>query len=152
MNLSAAAQPLRVDPADADAAYNAGLGALKSGREEEALALLERARARHPRDARLWQVSALLYRSLDDLGPAVSHFAKAASLSPNDPLIAHGHARAAMEAGWPAIALFERAHRLAPLGADPEPAAGRNDQWKVADKARVCDAGMRRDMGTRREQ
>ena len=115
MNLPAAAQPFRVDPADADAAYNAGLGALKSGREEEALALLERARARHPRDARLWQVSALLHRSLDDLAPAVSHFAKAARLSPNDPLIAHGHARAAMEAGRPAIVLFERARRLAPL-------------------------------------
>lgn len=107
--------PLRVDPADADAAYNAGLGALKSGRQEEAVELLERARARHPRDARLWQVSALLHRSLDELGPAVAHFEKAARLSPLDPLIAHGHARAALEAGRPAVALFERAHKLAPL-------------------------------------
>ncbi|HEY5723354.1 MAG TPA: putative 2OG-Fe(II) oxygenase [Allosphingosinicella sp.] len=115
MNLAEAEPALAVDPADADAAYNAGLGALKSGREVEALALLERARARHPRDARLWQVAALLHRSLDDLGPAVSHFEKAARLSPLDPLIAHGHARAALEAGRPAAALFEHAHRLAPL-------------------------------------
>jgi tetratricopeptide (TPR) repeat protein len=115
LNRPAAAPPLRADPADADAAYNAGLGALKSGREEEAIDLLERARARHPRDARLWQVAALLHRSLDDLGAAVAHFEKAARLSPHDPLIAHGHARAALEAGRPAVGLFERAHRLAPL-------------------------------------
>lgn len=107
--------PPGVDPADANAAYNAGLGALKSGREEEALALLERARARHPKDARLWQVAALLHRALDDLGPAVAHFRKAASLSPLDPLIAHGFARATFEAGRPATDLFERAHGLAPL-------------------------------------
>lgn len=115
MILAASAPLPGIDPADADAAYNAGLGALKSGREKEALALLERARERHPRDARLWQVAALLHRSLDDLGAAVAHFAKAARLSPHDPLIAHGFARAALEAGRPAAALFERAHQLAPL-------------------------------------
>ena len=115
MNLAAPPPPLRVDPGDADAAYNAALGALKSGREGEALELLERACAHHPRDARLWQVSALLHRSLDDLASAVAHFEKAARLSPLDPLIAHGHARAVLEGGSPAVKLFERAHQLAPL-------------------------------------
>ena len=33
---------------------------------------------------------------------------------PNDPLIAHSHARAALEAGRPATELFDRAARLAP--------------------------------------
>lgn len=115
MSLTAALPPLGVDPGDADAAYNAGLGALNSGREEEGLELLGRALAKNPRDSRLWQVAALLHRSLDDLAEAVVHFAKAASLAPLDPLIAHGHARAAMEAGYPSVALFEKARRLAPL-------------------------------------
>ena len=116
MNVAAAGRrPLLVDPGDADAAYNAGLGALKSGREEEALSILEAACQKHPRDARLWQVAGLLHRALDDLAPAVAAFGKAAALSPLDPLIAHGHARAAMEGGLPAVQLFERAHQLAPL-------------------------------------
>jgi tetratricopeptide (TPR) repeat protein len=108
-------RPLIVDPGDADAAYNAGLGALKSGREEEALAILDAARQRHKSDPRLWQVAGLLHRSLDDLAAAVASFETAASLSPLDPLIAHGYARAALEAGLPAVPLFERAHQLAPL-------------------------------------
>lgn len=108
-------RPLRVDPGDSDAAYNAGLEALKSGREEEGLLILEAARQANPGDARLWQVAALLHRALEDLEPAVAAFEKAASLAPRDPLIAHGLARAALEAGLPAVQLFEHAHRLAPL-------------------------------------
>jgi tetratricopeptide (TPR) repeat protein len=108
-------RPPAVDPRDSDAAFNAGIFALNEGRESEALPLLEQARALHPRDSRLWQVTGLLHRSLEDLESAVAAFEKAASLAPGDALIAHGHARAAMEAGLPAVELFERAHRLAPL-------------------------------------
>jgi putative 2-oxoglutarate-Fe(II)-dependent oxygenase superfamily protein len=111
---SSGTAPAAVDPSDADAAFNAGLAALKAGREAEALPLLAAARAAHRRDARLWQVTGLLHRSLDDLAPAVAAFAKAAGLAPRDALIAHGHARAALEAGLPALSLFERAHCLAP--------------------------------------
>ena len=103
-----------VNPRDANAAHNAGLAALKAGTELAALPLLDAARAFHPRDARLWQVTGLLYRSLEDLAPAVGAFEKAAVLAPKDALIAHGHARAALEAGLPAVYLFERALRLAP--------------------------------------
>ena len=103
-----------VNPRDADASYNAGLAALDAGTELATLPLLDAARAFHPRDARLWQVTGLLYRSLEDLAPAVGAFEKAAALAPGDALIAHGHARATMEAGLPAVFLFERAHRLAP--------------------------------------
>lgn len=107
--------PFKVDIGGSDAAYNAGIDALRSGREEEALLILEAARQKHPSDARLWQVAGLLHRALEDLQPAVAAFEKAASLSPRDPLIAHGHARAALEAGLPALHLFERAHQLDPL-------------------------------------
>jgi tetratricopeptide (TPR) repeat protein len=103
-----------VNPRDADAAHNAGLAALQAGTELAALPLLDAARAFHPRDARLWQVTGLLYRALEDLAPAVGAFEKAAALAPGDALIAHGHARAALEAGLPAVYLFERAHRLGP--------------------------------------
>jgi len=103
-----------VNPKDADASYNAGLAALNAGTEMAALPLLDAARAFHPRDPRLWQVTGLLYRSLEDLAPAVAAFEKAATLAPGDALIAHGYARAALEAGLPAVYLFERAHRLAP--------------------------------------
>src|ERR1051325_8333080 len=98
-----------VNPRDADAAHNAGLAALKAGTELAALPLLDAARAFHPRDARLWQGTGLLYRSLEDLAPAVGAFEKAAVLAPADALIAHGHARATLEAGLPAVYLFERA-------------------------------------------
>ena len=108
-------RPPAVDPRDADAAFNAGIAAVNERRESDAVALLERARALHPRDARLWQVSGLLYRGLEDLEPAVAALARAASLAPDDALIAHAYARVAMEAGLPAVELFERAHRLAPL-------------------------------------
>lgn len=104
-----------VNPSDADAAHNAGLAALKDGTEIQALPLLDAARAYHPRDPRLWQITGLLYRSLEDLAPAVAALEKAAALAPDDGLIAHGYARAALEAGLPAVYLFERAHRIVPL-------------------------------------
>jgi tetratricopeptide (TPR) repeat protein len=104
-----------VNPRDADASHNAGIAALDAGRELATLPLLDAARAFHPLDARLWQVTGLLYRSLEDLAPALGAFEKAAALAPGNALIAHGHARAALEAGIPAVYLFERAHRLAPV-------------------------------------
>jgi tetratricopeptide (TPR) repeat protein len=104
-------------PSDADAAFEAGVAALKNGLEAEAVPLLSASLRFHPRDARLWQLLGLCYRALDDLGPAVEALEKAAALAPGDALVAHGHARAAMEAGLPSADLFERAHRLAPIDA-----------------------------------
>ena len=103
-----------VSPSDADAVFAAGAKAVKSGLEAEALPLLEQAAARHPGDARIWQVLGLAHRKLEDLAPAVAAFEKAAALAPSDPLIAHSLARCAMEAGLPAVALFDRALTLAP--------------------------------------
>jgi tetratricopeptide (TPR) repeat protein len=114
--MTPAAQALlsRAQSHDPDAAAQAGVAALNAGLEEEALPLLERAARAHADDARLFQVLALLHRALEDLAPAVSAFARAAELAPDDALIAHGHARATLEAGLPATGLFERALRLAP--------------------------------------
>lgn len=109
---------LAVSPADATAAFNAAVEALKNGLEPEALALLERARRLHPGDARLWQMTGLLHRQLDELEPAIAALSEAARLAPQDPLVAHGLARANLEAGLPSIHLFQAARRLAP--ADPD--------------------------------
>src|SRR5205085_10639508 len=98
----------------ADAVLAAGARAVKAGLEAEALPLLEQARDRHPQDARIWQVLGLARRKLEDLGPAVAAFEKAATLAPRDALIAHSLARSTLEAGLPATALFDRALALAP--------------------------------------
>jgi hypothetical protein len=104
----------RVSPDDPDAVFAVGAKAVKSGLEVEALPLLELARERHPRDARIWQVLGLAHRKLDDLAPAIAAFEKAAALAPRDALIAHSLARCTLEAGLPSRALFDRALALAP--------------------------------------
>jgi len=104
----------RVSPEDADTVFAVGAKAVKAGLPAEALPLLERARERHPGDARIWQLIGLAHRKLDDLGPAVAAFEKAAALAPGDALIAHSLARSALEAGLPSRRLFDRALALAP--------------------------------------
>lgn len=104
----------QLDPADSTAVYNAALDALREGREEEGLKLLEPARRSAPGDARLWQVTGLLHRNLDELVPAMAMLTQASRLAPGDPLIAHTLARAHLEAGLPSIHLFQAARRLAP--------------------------------------
>ena len=93
---------------------DAALAALREGEEERGLALLAPVLAANDRDARAWQVKALLHRALDDLVPAVAAFDRAAALAPGDARIALGRAQAAAEAGLPAVALFDRAAALAP--------------------------------------
>ncbi|HEX8213954.1 MAG TPA: putative 2OG-Fe(II) oxygenase [Allosphingosinicella sp.] len=124
-----------VKPQDADEAYRAGLKALDHRLEAEALKLIEAARRVHPLDHRLWQVSGLLHRSLEDLEPALAQFERAAALAPGDPLIAHSLAQVHLEAGLPSLELFKAAKRLGPqsrgvaigyavsLGADVGPEA-----------------------------
>ena len=101
-------------PNDADIAANAGLMARRCNREEEILPLVRAAAAAHPNHARLWQVLGLMHRALDDLDPALEALGRATALAPADALIAHGRARAALEAGRPSSAFFEQAMRLAP--------------------------------------
>lgn len=87
--------------------------ALQRGEEEQALPLFEQALEKTP-TARLWQWKALLERSLDEHDAALASFAEAVRLDPNNVSIAHGRARAAMEAGLDAQAFYERARQLAP--------------------------------------
>jgi predicted Zn-dependent protease len=105
---------LALVPNDPDAAADAGLMARRCGIEEEVLPLVRAAAAANPSHPRLWQVLGLMHRALDDLAPAVEALNRATGLAPQDPLIAHGLARAELEAGREAAALFEKAMRLAP--------------------------------------
>jgi tetratricopeptide (TPR) repeat protein len=104
-----------IDPRDANAATAFGLQARKTGTEREALPLLTRAARLNPSHAALWQVLGLCHRARDDMASALGALAHAATLAPQDALIAHAHARTAMEAGLPATQLFDRALQLAPL-------------------------------------
>jgi tetratricopeptide (TPR) repeat protein len=99
---------------DADTAYRAGMAALETGEEDAALQALDAVRALHPRDARLWHVGGLLHRALGDLAPAIPCCNTAASLAPLDFGIAHLRARVALEAGLPAVELYERTLRIEP--------------------------------------
>lgn len=86
-------------------------------REAEPIAALTAALDRRPDDAALWQLLAAAQRSAQDHAAALHAARRAATLAPNDPLIAHTLARVTLEAGDPAIAPFDRALALAPLDA-----------------------------------
>jgi tetratricopeptide (TPR) repeat protein len=90
------------------------MAALGDGSEEAALPVVAAAARAHPGEATVWQVLGLLYRALEDSGPAMAAFETAARLNPSSARIAHGHARVAMEAGRPSLSLYDRAVRLAP--------------------------------------
>jgi tetratricopeptide (TPR) repeat protein len=91
--------------------------ALTNGEEEAALLQLAPA-AEEAGNARLWQFTGLLQRSLDKNADALRSFTEAARLAPDDASIAHGQARMALEAGLDAVEPFERAMRLAPTSGE----------------------------------
>ncbi|HET6535443.1 MAG TPA: hypothetical protein VFG41_04605, partial [Sphingomicrobium sp.] len=130
----------RAGRADAEQLGELSRSALAQRREEDVLPLLAQA-ARN--DARLWQWKGLLERALDEHADALKSFAEAARLAPNDAGIAHGQARVALEAGVPAIALFERAFQLAPsngqvyLGLNAARIAAGTGEQALADLDRV---------------
>lgn len=99
--------------ADLDAYDNLARAALAEGEEEAALPALLAAAERSGAPL-LWRWAALLQRSLDEHEAALHSFVRASALAPNDPGIAHGHARVALEAGLDAVDLFLRARELAP--------------------------------------
>jgi tetratricopeptide (TPR) repeat protein len=98
---------------DADQLEQIARKALANGEEEAALARLAPV-AEKAGDARLWQFTGLLQRSLDQHEEAMRSFATAAQLAPNVASIANGLARTALEAGIDATGLFERAIQLDP--------------------------------------
>src|SRR4051794_25426831 len=103
--------------ADPDALDDLARAALSSGDEETAIPII-RAAAEKFDSAVLWQWTGLLQRALDQHEDSLHSFEIATRLAPNDPGIAHGFARVALEAGLDAVGLFERARSLAPANGD----------------------------------
>ena len=91
--------------------------ALKGGEEERAVPLVRDAADRLS-DARLWQWTGILLRALDEHEQALAAFQTAAGLDSGSASIAHGHARVALEAGVPALDLFQKALQLSPTNGE----------------------------------
>ena len=99
--------------ADVDSLAGLAEQAIASGDEGRAIPIVRAGAERH-RSALLWQWTGLLQRSLDDHEAALESFFEASRLAPADVKIAQGRAQTAMEAGLPAVELFEYARSLAP--------------------------------------
>lgn len=99
---------------DPDTMVAEAIAALRERREAEVLDAVAAAAAGHPRHALLWQALGMLHRALGDLAPALAALDHAAALAPGNAGIAHVRARAHLEAGLPALALFEAVAALAP--------------------------------------
>jgi tetratricopeptide (TPR) repeat protein len=99
--------------ADVDTLSDLADQAMIDGREPDVVDAVRDGAVRFD-SALLWQWTALLQRSLDRHEEALDSFATAARLDPTDGRIAHGRAHTAMEAGLPAVDLYEEALRLNP--------------------------------------
>ena len=87
--------------------------AMTEGREPEVVDAIRDGAVRFESPL-LWQWTALLQRALDRHEDALISFTNAARLAPTDGRIAQGRAHTAMEAGLPAVDLYEEARRLNP--------------------------------------
>ncbi|WP_369025821.1 putative 2OG-Fe(II) oxygenase [Qipengyuania sp. RANM35] len=115
MNRKEASQRIASFPlGDLQAAFASGIELLRSGHAEILLPAALKLAGKFSREARAHQLLGLAARTAQESATAVSAFSTAAQIAPGDALIAHSHARAALEAGQPASALFERAIALAP--------------------------------------
>jgi tetratricopeptide (TPR) repeat protein len=99
------------DPA---AALGTGVALINGDYPELLLPHARTLAARHPTSAQAHQLLGLAARACGESIIAADAFAAAARLVPRDALIAHSHARTALEAGRPAAALFAAAAQLAP--------------------------------------
>lgn len=104
----------RLSLADADAFFAAGIEILKGDQPEALFPIARQAAAQHATDYRIHQLLGLVARVLGESGQAEVAFSRAATLAPTNPLIAHSHARATLEAGRDATHLFEHAIDLSP--------------------------------------
>lgn len=98
--------------ADAQTLFNSGLALIRDDFAEILLPQAELGAGRFPADPRIQQLLGLAARTAGRSDLAYSAFAEAARLAPRDPLIAHSHARTALEAGKASASLFEAAFRL----------------------------------------
>lgn len=99
--------------ADVDSLAALAERALEGGEEASAIPMVRAGAERH-NSALLWQWTGLLERSLDRHEEALAALDEAGRIAPQDVRIAHARAQVAMEAGLPAVQLFEEALRLAP--------------------------------------
>jgi tetratricopeptide (TPR) repeat protein len=87
--------------------------AIEAGEEVAAIPTVRAAAERGKRPL-MWHWLGLLHRSLDEHDEALACFGTAAQIAPRGPRIALARAQTAMEAGLPAVDLFEAARELAP--------------------------------------
>ncbi|QLC25498.1 hypothetical protein HFP57_11020 [Parasphingopyxis algicola] len=85
-----------------------------AGRAAEAIPRVKAALEHYPDHLRLWHVLGLLYRAEEDSAAAVKAFTRAAEIAPTDPKVTHALARVTMEAGLPAVELFDIARQYSP--------------------------------------
>jgi tetratricopeptide (TPR) repeat protein len=104
---------IAADGQDVEALCNLASQALGSGEEEAAIPVIRTAAEKLSRPI-LWHWLGLLQRSLDEHEEALASLERAARLKPEGPKIAQALAQTAMEAGLPAVELFETALALAP--------------------------------------
>lgn len=100
-----------IAPADG---FAHAMALLNDGYADLLLPAARRLADRHPGNPRMAQMLGLAARAVGEGPLAYRAFHRAAALAPHDALIAHSHARAALEAGKPASGLFAIASRLAP--------------------------------------
>jgi tetratricopeptide (TPR) repeat protein len=99
---------------DPVAALRAGVALINADFPEPLLPRARAIAAAHPQSAPAQQLLGLAARASGESAIAYEAFRAAARIAPRDPLIAHSHARTALEAGMPAADLFAAAARLAP--------------------------------------
>ena len=97
-----------------ETAIDFAITARERGRIDQAVDALRRAIQHDRQNARLWQTLGTVYRADEESALAVAAFEQAARLAPLDFKPAYGVAQASLEAGWPAVALFDAARVLAP--------------------------------------
>lgn len=100
--------------ADPRAGLAAGAALLNADFPELVLPRARELASRHPGSAQAQQLLGLAARACGESLTAHEAFRAAAALAPQDGLIAHSRARAALEAGLPAAHLFAAAAPLAP--------------------------------------
>ena len=87
-------EAIRIFPAYFEAHLALGNSFLKTGRLDQAIAELDRAREIDPNDERAYQSFGLVLMKLKNYAVAVAVFAEAARLNPNNPMNALMHATA----------------------------------------------------------
>ena len=104
----------RIPFADPAAALGIGLPLIDADFPELLLPAARALTERHPASPQALQLLGLAARACGESLTAFEAFAAAARLAPRDALIAHSHARTALEAGLASSELFARAAALAP--------------------------------------